>query len=292
MSLKAKLATMSVAALAMTTPGLANQKTASESAPTPATQKAEPSWYQTAWKYTGGMMGEGISYAGKGLSKAGEGISWTFDKAMWPVRKVGEGTKIVGDFLGKGPQWIEENSGIPMETARSTITAPFGFAYSVTDNLADLSTELPLYGLGMAGSTVNLIGQGVAANTDRMGTAAKNLGSDTWGTTKTLVGDALPLTLDATGIGGVITSVPYGAIARDAIATIHRTTDLVTGQADLSKPLPTDALSIAKYSYDRAMYGKAAADATKGALFASADPSRSTDPSLQKAIKDKMKGYY
>jgi len=292
MSLKAKLATMSVAALAMTTPGLANQKTSSEATPTPATQKAEPSWYQTAWKYTGGMMGEGISYAGKGISKAGEGISWTFDKVMWPVRKVGAGTKAVGDFLGKGPQWIEENTGIPMETARSTIAAPFGFAYSVVDNLADLSTELPLYGLGMAGSAVEIVGQGLAANTDSMGTAAKNLGSDTWGTTKTLVGDALPLALDATGIGGVITSIPYGAMARDAVAVIHRTADLATGQADLSKPLPADPVSMAKYSYDRVMYGKAAADATKGFLFASADSAHPIDPAVQKAIMDKMKAYY
>ena len=294
MALNKKLATMSVAALAVTTPGLAEQKAAAKTEPTPVVQQAETQWYQSAWKYTGGMLGEGIGYAGKGISKVGEGISWTFDKAMWPVRKTGEGINKVGDFLGKGPEWVEKNTGIPMETAKSIVQSPFGFVYSITDNASDLTKELPLYGLGMAGSIVSLTGKTIAADTNGMQTVAKDIGSNAWGTTKTMAGDALPLALQATGIGGMAMNVPYMAITRDAFATVHRTTDLVTGQADLSKPLPKDVLEMGKYTYDRVRYGKTAADINGGRLFASAanEPStahsKAIDPNIQRAMIAKM----
>ncbi|MBQ7412926.1 MAG: hypothetical protein IJV07_01445 [Alphaproteobacteria bacterium] len=290
MALNKKLATMSVAALAVTTPGLAEQKSAAETEPAPAVQQAETHWYQSAWKYTGGMLGEGISYAGKGVSKAGEGISWTFDKAMWPVRKTGEGINKIGKFLEKGPEWVEKNTGLPMETAKSIIGTPFGFVYSITDNASDLTKELPLYGLGMAGSTVSLTGKTIAADTNGMATATKDLGSNAWGTTKTMAGDALPLALQATGIGGVAMNLPYMAITRDAFAAAHRTTDLVTGQTDLSKSLPTDVLEMGKYTYDRVRYGKTTADINGGRLFVSAanEPStahsKALDPNIQRAM--------
>ena len=296
MALNKKLATMSVAALAMATPGLAEQKSSREAEATPMVQKAETSWYHNAWKYTGGLVGEGVSYAGKGISKVGEGISWTFDKAMWPVRKTGEGVNKVGEFLGKGPEWVEKNTGIPMETAKSIVKTPFNIVYSFTDNASDLTTELPLYGLGMAGASVALSGKTIAGDTKGIGTAAKDLGSNTWGTTKTLVGDAGPLALHATGIGGAAMNLPYTAIARDAVATVHRSTDLVTGQADLSKPLPTDVFEMGKYTYDRIRYGKEAADFAEGKFTVSAAnaPSRthsqSLDPNLQRAMIAKAQG--
>ena len=275
MALNQRLAALAgVAALASTAPAAPVQtETAEASTPAPQVQQADASWYQRAWNYSGGAIGAGISYAGQGVSKLGEGVSWTLDMAMTPIRKGGELARDFGDTLAKGPEWVEEKTGIPMQTAASVVRAPTGMLYSLTDNTSDLMKDLPKTSLGLVGSTVQITGEGMAANTEGIKEAGKSMGGNALGLGMTVVGDAGPIALQTAGaaLGGV-GNVPYSAIARDAVAAGHRLTDLATGQADLSKPVPADAISAAKYTYDRIAEGKEYADYNKGNLLSNVQP--------------------
>ena len=275
MALNEKLAAMAgVAALATTAPATPVQQQSSEATtPAPQVQQADASWYKKAWDYSGGLVGAGLSYAGQGISKVGEGISWTLDKGMYPIRKGGEIARDFGDTLAKGPKWVESKTGIPMETAASVVSTPTSMLYSFTDNASDLMKDLPKASLGLAGSGIQVTGEGMAANMEGVKEAGKSVGGNAWDLVKTTAGDALPLGLQAAGMAmGGAGAVPYTAIARDTMAGINRATDAVTGQTDLSKPVPTGAVESIKYTVDRAIGGKEYADYNKGNLFSNSEP--------------------
>ena len=263
---------------------------------TPATnhvQSVETSYLQTAWGYSGGLFGKGIGYLGKGINLVGEGISWTFDKGMIPIRKTGEIAKDIGNTLAKGPEWVEEKTGIPMETSASVLRGPGNIIFSLTDNSSDLLKDLPKASLGIVGSSLDIAGQSIAVDTNGIAQATKDLGSHGLSLGMTVGGDALPIGLQAVGFVTGAAGIPYDAMVRDGVATLHRTTDLVTGQADLSKPVPKDVFSVAKYTYDRITEGKEAADAKGGAFFiTSASPTKNQtakiNPEFVKAMQNKM----
>ena len=280
-------------ALAGATPAIAKEQSAA-----PATnhvQSVETSYVQTGWGYSGGLLGTGIDYAGKGISLLGEGISWTFDKGMIPVRKTGEVAKTIGDTLAKGPEWVEDKTGIPMQTSASILRSPGNIVFSLTDNGSDLLKDMPKASLGMVGSSLGLVGNSVSADTNAIARTAKNLGSHSLAMAATVGGDALPIGLQATSFIFGFSALPYDSMARDGLTAIHRTTDLVTGQADLSKPVPKDIFSASKYTYDRIKDGKEVADAKGGSLFAGdvivpqkSPKTAQVSPELLKARQNKL----
>ena len=291
MPLNSRLATLiGLVTLAGITPA-----TAKEQADEPTTnhvQTVETSYIQKTWGYSGGLLGTGIDYLGKGISLTGEGISWTFDKIMMPVRKTGDVAKKIGDTLAQGPEWVEDKTGIPMETPASILRSPGNILFSLTDNSSDLLKDLPKTSFGVMGSSLALMGSSVAVNTNDMVQSAKDLGLNGLGLGATLGGDALPLGLQAIGFITGAAGLPYDAMARDMLAATHRTTDLITDQADISKPVPKDIFSAAVYTYDRVTKGKDAADARGGSPFASSEPVKDTkesklDPKLLTAVKNK-----
>ena len=253
-------------ALASVTPAMAKGQAAQPS--TNHVQSVETSYIQTGWGYSGGLLGTGISFAGKGLSLVGEGISWTFEKGMIPVRKTGEVSKTIGDTLAKGPEWVEDKTGIPMQTPASILRSPGNIVFSLTDNGSDLLKDMPKASLGMVGSSLGLVGNSIGVDTNGIARAAKDLGSHSLAMGMTIGGDALPIGLQATGFMFGFSGLPYDAIARDGLAAAHRTTDLITGQSDLSKPVPKNIFSASKYTYDRIKDGKGVADAKGGRFFA------------------------
>ena len=291
MPLNSRLATLiSMATLAGIMPAATK-----EQADEPATnhvQSVETSYMQKTWGYSGGLLGTGIDYFGKGISLTGEGISWTFDKIMMPARKTGDVAKKIGDTLAKGPEWVEDKTGIPMETPASILRSPGSIIFSLTDNSSDLLKDLPKTSFGVMGSSLALMGSSVAVNTNNMAQSVKNLGLNGLGLGATLGGDALPIGLQAVGFMTGTAGLPYDAMARDMLAATHRTTDLITDQADLSKPVPKDIFSAAIYTYDRVTKGKVAADARGGSFFASSEPVKDTketklNPELLTAMKNK-----
>jgi len=295
MSLKTRLASIAGAAAITMTPAAAQTTTTTvDAAPSPAkVQQADTSWYQTAWNYTGGAIGAGIGYAGKGLGKVGEGITWGAEHSvLYPVRGVAKGAKYVSDKIDQGFEWVEGKTGIPTKTISDIVSMPSSFVYSVTDNAADFVAEGPKAALGVTGSTLGVVGNTVAGDVNGIKGSAKDLGGNSWDLVKTGVGDLGVLALSVAGHASM--PLPITGMARDGITVANRAGDLASGDVDLSKQVPRDAFAAAKYSYDRVVYGKEAADEVKGALFVSASdakaskglPATPEKPQPQKATDD------
>jgi len=277
MSLTNRLASVAGAAAISLTPAMAQSNTTeTDATPPPAkVQQADASWYQTAWNYTGGAVGAGIGYVGTGLSKLGEGITWTAEHSvLYPVRGVAKGANFISNKIDEGFTWVEGKTGIPTKTASDIVSMPSSFVHTITDNAADFVAEGPKAALGVTGSTLGIVGNTVAADTKGIQSSAKDLAGNSWDLVKTSVGDAGVLALSAVGTASM--PIPFTGIARDTITVANRAGDLAAGNADLSKPVPRDVVAATKYSYDKVVYGKEAADEVKGALFVSAGDVKAT----------------
>ncbi len=249
MSLKSRLAMMATTVALASTPAIAqnsNENSEIKSNDTP--------WYQTAWEYTGGALGKGISYVGKGISITGDGIGWTMDKVTYPIRKTGEILKSANDKVGDYVRSAEETTHIPLGTVGGIVRMPGKVINSITENTSDFLTEGPDHLLGVAGNTIGVAGNTISADAEGIKKSGKELGSNTWELTKTTVADAGPLALH-----GAATSLPVDGFARDVLAVSHMSVNLAQ-KGEVGNVIPESLTGAVGYTVMRSLKGVEYAD--------------------------------
>ena len=121
-------------------------------------------WYETAWQYSGGIVGTGISYTGKFLTYAGKGLSWGLDKAVIPIRVINEGCKYSGEKLENGTKKVEEKTDLPMKTIGVILRIPHELTYFILDCALDVLIEAPKGTLKLSGDILEGIGNEMSNN--------------------------------------------------------------------------------------------------------------------------------
>ena len=159
---------------------------------------------------------------------------------------------------------------------------------SITENTSDFLSEGSEYGLGVAGKTMDVSGNTISGNIEGIKKSAKELGSDTWGLTKTAVADAGPLALQAVS-GGIGGTLPIDGIARDILAVSHMTANVVqTGK--VGNVIPENLGGAIGYTIARSIHGVEYADSlTKKTPDKSVVEKKEQNPNSNQLLLKKMK---